>query len=419
MLLPSFAALLKAFLVPSGIRGKVLYAAAALVFISPGLRAAWGGEVCRHDLKIELQPESHRLIGRDDIRMEGWKGQDLIFLLADKAHVKSVLVNGKPWKYSFSSGKLILSAASAVDGSVRRSAPRPPRLRVTISFDALFNDPIASGPATFENPGSGVMGSIGGRGTFLIEDSGWYPSLQGCSQGFDLQVTAPVGIYAVTAGELIGHEDRGALSISRWKTEPIGQGLSLSAGRYIIHSPAGGDPASRQPGSRSHLRLYTYFTPENDSLSKTYLDAAASHIAFYEQLHGPYPFPKFAIVENFFPSGYGFPSYTLLGSTVLRLPFIPQTSLRHEIAHSWWGNGVLVDYASGNWCEGLTTYVADYLSQEITSAADAKLYRQQILQDYATLAASGADISRSGSSGAVQAPPPGLSAMARRHSFFI
>jgi hypothetical protein len=52
---------------------------------------------------------------------------------------------------------------------------------------------------------------------------------------------------------------------------------------------------------------------------------------------------------------------------------------------------VLVDYASGNWCEGLTTYVADYLSQEIASAADAKLYRQQILQDYATLVASGAD----------------------------
>ncbi|SPJ14494.1 Aminopeptidase N (fragment) [Syntrophobacter sp. SbD2] len=108
-------------------------------------------------------------------------------------------------------------------------------------------------------------------------------------------------------------------------------------------------------------------------------------------MHGPYPFPKFAIVENFFPTGYGFPSYTLLGATVLRLPFIPETSLRHEIAHSWWGNGVLVDYASGNWCEGLTTYVADYLSQEMSSAADARLYREQILQEYSTFAASGAD----------------------------
>jgi hypothetical protein len=262
-------------------------------------------------------------------------------------------------------------------------------------------------------------------------------------EDFNLEVTAPRGIYAVTAGELIGHEDRDAISISSWKTGPIGQGLSLSAGRYIVRgmSPrtgvapsargdfasaqigSGGSPPrsdsvsaqigsggtpprgdsgedglAGQPGSRSHrskkegrVPVYTYFTSENDALSDTYLNAAASHIEFYERLHGPYPFPKFAIVENFFPTGYGFPSYTLLGASVLRLPFIPETSLRHEIAHSWWGNGVLVDYASGNWCEGLTTYVADYLSQEMSSAADARLYRQQILQEYETFAASGAD----------------------------
>ena len=81
-----------------------------------------GPRFCRHDLKIELQPEAHRLIGRDDIRVKEWKGQDLIFLLADKAHIKSVLVNGKPRKYSFGSGKLTLSAASTVDRSVRASA---------------------------------------------------------------------------------------------------------------------------------------------------------------------------------------------------------------------------------------------------------------------------------------------------------
>ena len=31
------------------------------------------------------------------------------------------------------------------------------------------------------------------------------------------------------------------------------------------------------------------------------------------------------------------PSYTLLGQTVLRLPFMVKTSLGHEIAHNWWG----------------------------------------------------------------------------------
>jgi hypothetical protein len=382
-----------------GGRGEILCLAAALIFTAIGFNAAWGAEVCQHDLKVELQPEAHRLIGQDDIRVEGWKGGEISLLLSDKANIKSVLVNEKPSKYSFSSGKLTFPALSALDG-------KP--LLISISYDAVFNDPVVSEPATFDNPGFGVTGSIGERGTFLLEDSGWYPRFLGCSpagpvaglpackiaacgrsERFNLEVGAPRGIYVVTAGELIGHEDRDSISISSWKITPIGQGISLSAGRYIVRSKKDGK-----------IPIYTYFTSENDSLSETYLNAAASHIEFYESLHGPYPFPKFAIVENFFPTGYGFPSYTLLGGSVLRLPFIPQTSLRHEIAHSWWGNGVLVDYDSGNWCEGLTTYVADYLSQEKAAAggsgaslpADPRLYRQQILQEYATLAASGADL---------------------------
>ena len=360
---------------PVGMPGAIFFLAAALlaaalVCIAPGFSVASGAQICHHDLKVELLPQEHRLLAHDDISIEGWKGKDLDFLLSGKAAIRSVKVNGKPSRYSFRSGKLSLPSTPA--------AERP--LCVSISFDAVFNDPVAMGPAGLDNPGLGVEGSISERGTFLLADSGWYPGFSGCGQDFKLTVTAPRGTYAVTAGEPTGHEDRDGKSISSWKTGPIGQGLSLSAGKYIIRSKKDG-----------RIPIYTYFTSETDSLSETYLNASASHIEFYERLFGPYPFPKFAVVENFFPTGYGFPSYTLLGASVLKLPFIPQTSLRHEIAHSWWGNGVLVDYASGNWCEGLTTYVADYLSQEIASAADARLYRLQVLQDYATLAASGAD----------------------------
>jgi hypothetical protein len=111
----------------------------------------------------------------------------------------------------------------------------------------------------------------------------------------------------------------------------------------------------------------------------------------YQDLFGPYPFDKFAVVENFFPTGFGFPSYTLIGGRVLRLPFIIHTSLGHEIAHCWWGNGVRVDYASGNWSEALTTYVADYLYKEMKSADDGRAYRRQILRNYATLVKPGQD----------------------------
>ena len=49
---------------------------------------------------------------------------------------------------------------------------------------------------------------------------------------------------------------------------------------------------------------------------------------------------------------------------MIRLPFIPYTSYRHEILHNWWGNGVYVDWEEGNWCEGLTSYGADHAAKE-------------------------------------------------------
>ena len=64
----------------------------------------------------------------------------------------------------------------------------------------------------------------------------------------------------------------------------------------------------------------------------------------YRGLIGPYPYGKFALVENFWETGYGMPSYTLLGPQVIRFPFILSSSYPHEILHNWWGNSVFVDY---------------------------------------------------------------------------
>ncbi len=69
-------------------------------------------------------------------------------------------------------------------------------------------------------------------------------------------------------------------------------------------------------------------------------------------------------MENINPTGFGMPTFTLLGTQVLRLPFIKETSLGHEILHSWFGNSIEVRLDSGNWCEGLTTYLADMAYRE-------------------------------------------------------
>jgi hypothetical protein len=233
-----------------------------------------------------------------------------------------------------------------------------------------------------DNPGQGVMGTITQDAAFFLAGSGWYPLiLEDVSETFRVSVTAPKGIYAVMEGKLETHTDNADKSLSIWSvTRPSGP-LGMFAGRYIVNE-------------RMHdkVRIATYFFQANAGLSTRYLDAVQRHIGRYEALHGIYPFEKFAVVENFFPTGYGFPSFTLLGSRVLKLPFIPDTSLRHEVAHCWWGNGVLVDATGGNWCEGLTTYVADYLSKEEQSLEEARGYRLRTLEKYALLASGAQDV---------------------------
>jgi len=186
-------------------------------------------------------------------------------------------------------------------------------------------------------------------------------------------VKAPEGVVAVTAGLSLGHTTRDGKTLSEWRIHQPVRGLALSAAAIRCGAE------SRRCGG-GHL-----FSPPNQDLAPAYLEATVQYLKLYSDLFGPYPFPSLRVVENFFPTGFGFPSYTLLGSTVLRLPFILSTSLGHEIAHCWWGNGVYVDYESGNWSEGLTTYVSDYLYKEMESPAEARNYRLQALRNYTTL----------------------------------
>ena len=109
----------------------------------------------------------------------------------------------------------------------------------------------------------------------------------------------------------------------------------------------------------------------------------------YRGLIGAYPYGKFALVENFWETGYGMASFTLLGPQVIRFPFILTSSYPHEILHNWWGNSVFVDYAKGNWCEGLTAYLADHLIQEQRGKGEE--YRRGTLQKYLSYVREGRD----------------------------
>ena len=337
----------------------------AALFLSCSPAFAQHPRSVHHDLTISLEPLENRLTGKDRIRVEPGQSEFLGFELSRNAQVQRVTVKGSSRSFTFEGSLLRLPVLPEEKGR---------EMEVLVEYAALFKDPVPEAPVNTDNPGYGVTGIVSEKGTFLLGGAGWHPQIPGSRPTYKLTIEAPEGILAVSAGKSLGHETLNGKTYSAWEVDFPLEGLSLSAGPYIVRER-----------TVKGIRVSTYFFAQTRHLSESYLDATARYLVFYENLFGPYPFAKFSVVENFFPTGYGFPSYTLLGSTVIRLPFILETSLGHEIAHCWWGNGVLVDYEKGNWSEGLTTYVADYLYQENSSPEEAKEYRLQILRNFSTL----------------------------------
>jgi hypothetical protein len=218
-------------------------------------------------------------------------------------------------------------------------------------------------------------GYLAPEGAFLTPGAGWYPTGTQRESRFTLEAKVPAAWRVVSEGrrDPAGDAVQGEWRVERYDaTHPL-EGIHLVAAPWKV-----------QQQDWEGQRLAVYTLPDTpDELGKSYLDAVKSSLERYSKAIGPHAWPQFVVAEHILPTGYGMPSFTLLGAGVMRLPFILRTSLPHEVLHDWWGNGVYVDYAQGNWCEGLTAYMADHaLAGEDAKGGDVD-YRRQILRDYA------------------------------------
>ena len=217
------------------------------------------------------------------------------------------------------------------------------------------------------------------KGSYLPGNSGWHPMLESAFT-YRVAVTVPAGQIPVAPGAVsdvrtIGDTHHAVFSLMH----PI-DGIDLMVGPWKINE------REVQVGDAS-IRLRTYFDANASALANGYLDAAHAFIKRYSTEIGPYPYSEFSVVSSPIPTGFGMPTLTYLGQTVLHYPFIRDISLGHEVLHNWWGNGVRVDPVRGNWAEGLTTFMADYAYREEDSAESAAQMRHGWLRDYAALPA--------------------------------
>ena len=310
-----------------------------------------------HKLDVRINPELGAIAVRDRLRLPDGLGPWEFFLHRDL------------------DPRIVAGTATLTRIGIREHLERfrlEPNgsTEVTLSYEGRIRHPLEDIGEGMGRARQGSRGIVSAEGVVLDGFSGWYPRDPEALQSFDLQVRLPRGWLVVSQGagpEVSARND--GVSV-RWREAQPQDDIYLIAApfeRYTQSTPQG--------------EAQVYLRTADPELAASYLTATERYLGLYSALIGPYPYAKFALVENFWETGLGMPSFTLLGPRVIRLPFIVHTSYPHEVLHNWWGNGVYVDYETGNWSEGLTAYLADHLLKEQRGGgAD---YRRDSLRAYA------------------------------------
>lgn len=341
-----------------------------IAFTSPAAGEVSSDKTIHHDIKVVLLPADHSFIAEDTITVPDHLLPEFHFLLHKGMNPLSQTSGASVVKETSDKQDILYE-------SYRVKLPQGTNTFM-LKYGGIINHPLEQHGKEQARGYSHTAGIIANEGVYLEGSSFWYPVFDESFLTFNLCIEMPQDWDAVSQGERKLHSKDKDITRVCWESPEPQEEIFIVAARFSEYVKSSG---------RSQAMVFLR-TPDK-GLAEKYLDATIRYIAMYEKLIGHYPYRKFALLENFWETGFGMPSFTLLGPKVIRLPFIINTSYPHEILHNWWGNSVYPDYAGGNWSEGLTAYLSDHLLKE--QQGGALEYRQTTLQKYTDYVFSGRD----------------------------
>ncbi len=341
--------------------------------------------IARHDVTVSFDLAARRLRATDRMTLGAPARTDTLpagFFLARSLVLESIRLDGKAVAFVDPDTTVRMSDwGGAPARFVRLDLPprRAGNAVLEVSYAGVIDDRPAAPEQEYARSFEDSNGLVDSLGIFLAGSSAWVPDYPGSLFGFRVAAELPPGYRSMSQGVVARAPASSGATIETWTCDHPQEEIYLIAGRYVVTER-----------DHSGVLIQTFLYADDPELAERYLGATADYLDLYRDLLGPYPFKKFALVENFWQTGFGMPSFTLLGDRVIRLPFIVSTSYGHEIVHNWYGNSVYVDWEKGNWCEGLTTYLADHLYKE--QDGQGVEYRRATLQAYRDFVRGGKDI---------------------------
>ena len=303
-----------------------------------------GYDVTHYDLDLTYAPVAKRLTGSATLTARATQDLTAFNLDLDGLDVETVTVDGGKARWNRTGQELTVRPHDDLDeGHV---------FRVTVGYSGT--------PRTITDPDGSEEGWLptGSGAVALGEPTGsmaWFPGNHHPSDkaSYDLTITVPEGLQAVSNGELTATRTSGGRTTSTWHTaEPMASYLAtLAIGDYDIQRGA----------TSSGLPVYTAVDPSQVAASRKVLAELPEIMKWARDTFGPYPFSSTgAIVGRAGDAGYALETQNR--------PFFPgapdTATLVHELAHQWYGDSVTPRSWQDMWLnEGFATY-AEWLWTE-------------------------------------------------------
>ncbi|HET6858249.1 MAG TPA: M1 family metallopeptidase [Streptomyces sp.] len=303
-----------------------------------------GYDVRHYGLTLDYDPESGRLKGVAEITARATQDLSAFNLDLHGLEVDSATVEGRGAAVSRAGDELTLRPQDELnDGETFHTVVRYSGDPATIT-DADESEegwlPTEDGALALGEP-TGSMAWFPGDNHPLDKAS------------YDITVTVPKGLKAVSNGELKSERTRGDRTAFHWNSaEPMASYLATVAiGKY----------ETKTSRTASGLPVFTAVDPTVAEDSAKVLAKIPEIVEWGVENFGPYPFSSAgAIVEREDDAGYALETQTK--------PVFPgapdESTLVHELAHQWFGNSVTPKSWQDMWLnEGFASY-AEWIWQE-------------------------------------------------------
>lgn len=316
-------------------------------------------DVRYYDLDLKLDPKKATVEGVVGMDLEIVEETELIQLDLDpQLEIHSVHVDGKETS-------VIRRMHESFEVDLGQTFSPGNRIKVEISYSGkpktAKKPPWKGGFVFKKKKGSPFCG-------VACEDDGahlWWPLKDHISDKPDSIRAAfqvPNGLSCISNGRLLSEEDQGnGWTKFTWATAyPINNyNVTFYIGNYVQFSLP-------YEGKYEPFAMDFYVLPHHLEKAKTHFRQARNIIYVYEDLFGPYPWPKdgYKLVESPY-EGMEHQSAIAYGAGYKNRKFASYDYIiLHETAHEWWGNAVSCCDMADLWIhEGFATY-AEMLYEE-------------------------------------------------------